>query len=368
MTRAFLPGIGFREAGVRLLAPVAQRAANGRRLTVTELVSSRDGSDLVYEIEWHGEQDIHIEGDRIVLHGASTDPACRPGGMNVAVRAGRLVSTRTLPPVADGVTRVEVEIAGDAGEWKIPLELEPFGDEQQVGRELDASATRDAITVFVDSIVRTSDALVLELRAYTSRDRGQVALGGLQGLRDNTTALRLRDGDGRTFVEEARQDARDQLPGHLAGSDVAIFRDVPVEGPDLRLEVPYVSTTEYDAATPAVDVPILRPAVIDLGGTRLVMVGSHPAELASGRGAAIQIDFEPRSWDHDWRVIAPLQATLDGGACGMSWVGGIYAPAPEPVAAVLIPCATPLEPHTVSLRGAYIQHRGPWEIDIGPRL
>jgi len=113
MARVFLPGIGFREPGLRLAAPVTQRSANGRAVTITALVSTSDATDLIYEVEWHGEQNVRCEGDRVVMHGASTDPACRPGGMSVSVRQDKLVCTWSLPPVETGVTHVEVEITGN---------------------------------------------------------------------------------------------------------------------------------------------------------------------------------------------------------------------------------------------------------------
>lgn len=143
MARVFLPGIGFREPGLRLGKAVTQRSAGGRAVTITQLVSTPDATNLIYEVEWHGEQDIHCERDRVVMHGASTDPACRPGGMAVAVRQDKLVCTRSLPPVAAGVTHVEIEIAGDAGQWRVPLDLEVFGaDEHQRRREV-GRATED---------------------------------------------------------------------------------------------------------------------------------------------------------------------------------------------------------------------------------
>jgi hypothetical protein len=331
---------------------------------VTELVSTPEGTDLIYEVEWQGEHGLHVEGDRVVLHGASTDPACRPGGMSVSVREGKLVCTRSLPPVQMGATHVEVEIAGDAGEWRIRLDLEPFGAESQSRRELTTSDTQGDITIAVDSIVRTPGAVVLELRAYTTRPQVQLSIGGLSGMRDASTAMRLHDDRGRTFVEQFRQDARDQLPGHVAGSDVAIFAGVPDDASDLTLEVPYVCGTEYGRRA-EIHVPATEPLSIELTGTTLRVMGSRPAELPGARGPAIALDFERGAWENDRRVIAPLQATLDDTPCGLSWVGGINGPAPEAVPGVLIPCPTPAESHVVALSGAFTQQRGPWRIHLG---
>ena len=364
MTRVFLQGIGFREPGLRLTAPVTQRSANGRAVTVTELVSTSDGTDLVYEVEWHGEQNVHCERDRVVMHGASTDPACRPGGMGVSVRQGKLVCTRSLPPVETGITHVEVEITGDAGEWRVPLDLAPFGDDdRQRRRDVGASDTRNDVTITVDSIVLMPDATVIEVRAQSDRPGWRVNIGGLSGLRDQTTAMRLHDQRGNTYVERARNDARDQFPDRFGRADVAIFDPLPDGAGALLLEVPYVCADDHKTSA-EVALPVREPVTVELAGADMNILATREAELPGSRGPAVGVDLDVSTWYHDRRVIAPLNASLDGQQCGISWGNGLNGPAPEPAPYILVPCAAPAEARALTLRGAFVQLRGPWRIPI----
>jgi hypothetical protein len=365
MARVFLPGIGFRQPGLRLGAPVTQRSASGRSMTIAQLVSTPDGTDLIYEVEWHGEQDVHSERDRVVMHGASTDPACRPGGMAVAVRQGKLVCTRSLPPVAAGITRVEIEISGGGGQWRIPLDLEPFGaDEQQRRHEVGTSDTRQEVTITVDGIAFMPDATVIEVSAVSARSGWRVNIGGLHGLRDETTAMRLHDHRGRIYQERTRQDARDQFPDRSGRGDVGVFEPMSDDAGAYVLEVPYVCANDHTTTSVDIALPVREPTTVELAGAETRLLATREAELPGSRGSAIAVDLDVSRWYGDRRVIAPLGAKLDGRDAGISWDKGLHGPSPEPAPSVLVPCATPLEPHVLTLRGAFVQLRGPWRIPI----
>jgi hypothetical protein len=365
MARVFLPGIGFRQPGLRLGEPVTERSASGRSVTITQLVSTADGSDLIYEVEWHGEQDVHSERDRVVMHGASTDPACRPGSMAVAVRQGKLVCTRSLPPVAAGITHVEIEISGDGGQWRVPLDLEPFGaDEQQRRREVGASDSRQEVTITVDSITFMPDATVVEVRAVSERPGWRVSIGGLRGLRDETTALRLHHGHGRSYLERTRQDARDQFPDRFGQGDVGVFDPISDDAGALVLEVPYVCAHDHTTTSADIPLPVREPITVELAGAETRVRATRESELPGSRGSAIAVDLDVSTWYGDRRVIVPLGAKLDGQDAGISWGKGLHGPSPEPAPSVLVPCATPTEPHLLTFRGAFVQLRGPWRIPI----
>lgn len=365
MSRLFLRGIGFREPGLRLGAPVTQRTANGRALTITDLVSTPDGTDLVYEVEWHGEQNVHCERDGVVMHGASTDPACRPGSMGVAVRQGKLVCTRSLPPVETGIRHVEIEITGDAGEWRVPLDLEPFGDdEQQRRRDIGASDTRQDVTITVDSIVLMAEATAVEVRAHCGRPGWRTGIGGLQAMRDETTAMRLHDERDRTYLERTRNDARDQFPDRFGREDVAIFDPLPDDAGALVLEVPFVCSEDH-ATSVDIALPMRKPVTIELAGAQICILATREAELPRSRGPAIAVDLDVTTWHDDRRVITPLRASVDGHEVGVSWANGLHAPAPAPVPYILVPCAAPSAARALTLRGAFVQQRGPWRIPIG---
>ena len=361
MGRVFIDKIGFRQPGFRLTGPATVTNAAGRALTVTELVSTPEGSDVIYEIEWHGEQDFHPQGDRVVLHGAATPAACRPGGMNMAVRQGKLVLTHNLPFVV-GDMPVELEVVGSEGAWRVPLDLQAYGADDGM-RELDASATLHGITITARGITTTADATLVELAVASSEAQRRVDIGGLNGLRNEVTALRLRDALGRTYVEHARQDARDQL-ADPSGADAAAFDPLPADAGDLTLEVPYVSVNDFETSVD-ISLPVREPTDVTLGGARLRVLQTRDTEMdaRSYRGPAIAVDLDP-DWHDDRRVIWPMQAKVDGAAAFVGTGGGIYAPMPEPLATLTIPCAAPAEARVLTLRSAYVHLRGPWRIAI----
>ena len=361
MGRVFIDRIGFRQPGFRLARPATATNAAGRTLTVTELVSTPEGSDVIYEIEWHGEQDFHPQGDRVVLHGAMTPAACRPGGMNMAVRQGKLVLTHNLPFVV-GDMPVELEVVGSEGAWRVPLDLQAYGADEGM-RELDASDTLHGITIRARGITTTPDATLVELAVASSEPRRRVDIGGLNGLRNEVTALRLRDALGRTYVEHARQDARDQL-ADPSGADAAAFDPLPADAGDLTLEVPYVSVNDFQTSVD-LSLPVREPIDLTLGGARLRVLRTRETEMDTRnyRGPAIAVDLDP-DWHDDRRVIWPMQAKVDGATAFVGTGGGIYAPMPEPLATLTIPCASPAEARVLTLRSAYVHLRGPWRIAI----
>lgn len=361
MGRVFIDRIGFRQPGLRLTRPATATNPAGRVLTVTELVSTAEGSDLIYEIEWHGEQDFHPQGDRVVLHGAATPEACRPGGMNMAVRQGKLVLTHNLPFVVGDIP-VELEVVGSEGAWRVPLELEAYGADESM-RELDASDTLHGITITVRGITTTSDATLVELAVSSGEPRRRVDIGGLHGLRNEVTALRLRDALGRTYVEHARRDARDQL-ADPSGADAAVFDPLLADAGDLTLEAPYVSVNDFETSVD-ISLPVREPTDVTLGGARLRVLQTRETEMDARnyRGPAIAVDLDP-DWHEDRRVIWPMQAKIDGTVAVVGTGGGIFAPAPEPLASLTIPCAAPADARMLTLRSAYIHLRGPWRIAI----
>jgi hypothetical protein len=286
--------------------------------------------------------------------------------MAVAVRQGKLVCTRSLPPVAAGITHVEIEISGDGGEWRIPLDLEPFGaDEQQHRHEVGTSDTRQEVTITVDCIAFMPDATVIEVSAVSARSGWRVNIGGLDGLRDETTAMRLHDRRGRTYQERTRQDARDQFPDRSGLGDVGVFEPMSGDAGAFVLEVPYVCANDHTTTSADIALPLREPLTVELAGAETRLLATREAELPGSRGSAIAVDLDVSRWYGDRRVIAPLGAKLDGRDAGISWGNkGLHGPSPEPTPSVLVPCATPSEPHVLTLRGAFVQLRGPWRIPI----
>jgi hypothetical protein len=109
---------------------------------------------------------------------------------------------------------------------------------------------------------------------------------------------------------------------------------------------------------------VRQPITVELAGAETRVLVTREAELPGSRGSAIAVDLDVSTWYADRRVIAPLGVKLDGRDAGISWDKGLHGPSPEPAPSVLVPCATPSAPHVLSLRGAFVQLRGPWRIPI----
>ena len=362
MGRVFLTGIGFRAPGLRLAEPVTVKGE--RALTVRELVAVADGTDLVYEVEWHAGENLGVERDKVILRPIDETPVCRPGSMSVSVRAGKLVCTRTLPPIAAGTRHVDLHVNGNAGDWSIPLDLEPFGNDGQPQREVGTSDTRHGVTIVARGLSLTDEALIVELAVATDRPRARVEIGGFGGLRDDTTAMRLVDTQGRTYGERTRNDARDQLPGP-PGADVGVFDRPPLDAAALTLKVPYVFAMDGDARAD-VPLPVTSPVDVEFGPFQIRLVDARPAQLPEPRGGgpALALTFDYGDWQNDRRLIMPAHGTLDGKPTGFVH-SGFYAPAPPSVTSFLIPATAPGEARTLGLTEAWFQVRGPWRLPLG---
>lgn len=233
-TLTFLPHIGFRQAGLRL-AREHRVEQDGRTLTVTQFVSTPDGTDLTYEIHdpalggascvVPGRGPSLFDPDKVTLREGDADHGAAFITSSGAIVGGvrRTLQARPLPP---GAQAIEVRIeSATFGEWRVPLELEEFGA-YGAGQLhfVDASATHEDITVHVRGISLTPTATVVRFEAATSEGAQRIiGVGGLHGMRAGDTELRLRDEHGREYAELPKRDAREPLDR----SELAVFPVLP---------------------------------------------------------------------------------------------------------------------------------------------
>jgi hypothetical protein len=365
---AFLPGIGFRRAGRRLAAPVSIERGE-RTMKVLDLVATPEATDLTYEItHMPGDSNPAPPGtrDAVALSDGSSEYGVG-GGMHISVRAGKLVYGYTLVPLPAGLRRVELKVSGATiGEWSVPLELVPFPtDAADRYVPIDASDARHGITVTVRGMVATPETTALDLMVLAERTNLRVnGLGGLSGLRDASTALTLRDQSGRAYPEHFRQDARDQFPDPTGIADVAIFDPLADDSRELTLEVPSIC---FEDSEPRLDIalPVTEPATMQLGSYPVRIGASRAVEVTRGaqRISAVALDLDLGSDQGDLRVIKPWQVMIDGRPGGFSWGDrGIYGPAPEPLKLIEIHHQGSEPPRRVTLIGATVQARGPWNV------
>src|SRR5687768_12704348 len=158
MTRVFLPGIGFRQQGVRLVEP-ARRNAAGRTLTLLDLIACPDGTELAYDLTYGDESgEARAHESILIRHGAHEYDF---GGGTVAIWSTdgawrRAIRSEVSFPATAGPIEVEVAISG-LGVWNIVGELAAFGQDTE-SQDLDASDTRDGITVHLHTLSLSQEA------------------------------------------------------------------------------------------------------------------------------------------------------------------------------------------------------------------
>jgi hypothetical protein len=354
---------------VRLAAPVSLERGD-RTLTVLQLISTAEATDLIYEI-------THLSGDmapgpgamdKVVLYDGTADYGIG-GGMNISVRAGKLVRTFTMVPLPAGLHRIELRVSGPSiGAWAVPLELVPFpsaADEECV--DVGASDTRHGITVTVRGIVASREVTALDLMVLAERPTVRVeGLGGLSGMRDASSALTLRDQTGRVYSELFRQDARDQFPDPSGIADVALFDPLGDDADELVLEVPTICFDDPDPRL-EIDLPVDAPIAGMFGSYPVRVLASREVEIARGahRGQAVALDLDLTATHDGRRVLKPWQVKVDGKPGGYSFGGrGLYAPAPEPLGLIEVHQVGTEPPKRVTLSGATVQARGPWRVQF----
>jgi hypothetical protein len=372
--KTFVPGIGFRRTGTRLVDPVSVTKGE-RTLTVLHLVATADATDLAYELtnvptdQGTFPTPQRPGMDRVFLSDGRETYGVG-GGMSISVRPGKLVRTLAMVPLPPGTTNIDLRVSGPSiGDWNVPLELVPFpAPGEGWYHDVNASDTRHGITVTVRGIVAMVKETAIDLSVLHEDAQVRVwGLGGL-GMRDSTTALTLRDDKGHALREHFREDARDQLPDPSGIGDVAIFDAVAIDAGELTLEVPMVCFDDGRGSAD-IDLPVEAPIDVRLGEYPIRIQGSRVTTVTRGGRsmAALAIDLGPRD-DDEICVIKPTSAKADGRMCGIGFGShGIYAPAPKPLDAIEIYYEGDLPPTRVTLIGATVRARGPWRVSFAAR-
>src|SRR5512132_940123 len=162
MTRVFLPEIGFRQPGVRLVEPVHSDAA-GRTLTLRDLTASPDGTELAYDITYNDEGGDERARESIVIRHGAREYELGNGTIALWSKDGmwqRAIRSKTQIPATAGPIELEVAISG-LGEWRVAGELAAFGQDTE-SRDLDEFDTRGGITVRLHAFSLSKDAAAVE--------------------------------------------------------------------------------------------------------------------------------------------------------------------------------------------------------------
>jgi len=368
----YIANVGFRQGGVRLERPVSVER-EGRTLTIVELVATEKGTDLLYEFtclpdERKNPDILGRSSERVVLRDGEREYGGDPnafGSSQTSAAKGWATERRVgLLPIPLEPRRVELQLAGKVvGDWSVSLELVPFAaDPTHEQLTLDASDTREGITITVRSIDASADATAIGLEVTIDPPVMTVlSIGGLDGMRDGVTALTLRDDLGRVFPERRRPE--NGSPDPSGRTDVALFDPLPVDARDLELEVPYVYVDRLEGRV-EIDLPLREPVAASLGGCAVRILSAAEADRSKpwNHGPALGVALDLGGWQGDRRVLKPHGVEVDGKSGGMSYGRGMSAVAHEPLDYIETRLEKPLEAKHLTLTGSTVQVRGPWRV------
>ena len=370
MAMVYLPDIGFRPAGVRLVGPV--RASDGpRALTLAELVATPQGTDLVYYLTGlKGDEGEKPRTEMVAVRGGDDQHVVTQGtflltGADKRVVTRRVSSSRTIPSWT-GPVAVSIQIDG-VGEFHLDAQLTPFDPETATPRrDVNASVTLEGVTVAVPGVGASREETAIEIEAAVPVGECCAGIGGYAGHRLGPTALSLRDDSGREYME------RWQRPdGRYDHKTLALFQPVHPEARELELTIPYIYVEEQ-VTTDAVDLPVAKPVEMRIGryGIRVLksarVPGDPQARSLRFREAALGVDVDLGGWHRDRRLLWPGRALIDGDFCNLGFrtKPGMDSRQPEPAQRVEIFGSRALSGKTLAFQRPLVQIRGPWRIRI----
>lgn len=370
MTVVYLPEIGFRPAGVRLVAPV--HASDGSRtLTLAELIATRQGTDLAYYLTGlRGDEDEEPRKEIVAVRSGEDQHVVTQGtfllkGAGQRVVPRRISSTNVIPRWT-GPVDISIEITG-VGEFHLDAQFTPFGPETATPRlDVNASVSHDGIAVTVGGFAAAREETAIEIEAGVPDGECCAGIGAYAGHRLGPTALSLRDESGRVYVE------RWQEPdGRYDHKTLALFQPVHPDARELELSVPYVYVEEQ-VTTNAVDLPVTIPVEMRLGRYAIRVLdtmrvpGNPRARSPRFREPALGVDVDLGGWQGDRRLLWPGPALIDGDFCNLGFrtQPGMDMRQPEPASRIEIFGDRALTGSTLAFRRPLIQVRGPWKIRI----
>ena len=370
MTAVYLPEVGFRPAGVRLVRPV-NTSDGPRTLTLTDLIATPQGTDLAYYLTGlKGDEGDEPRKETVAVRRGGEQRVVTHGtfllkGAHQRVVPRRINSTKVIPPWT-GQVEVAVGIAG-VGEFHVDAQLSPFGPGTATPRrDVNATATIEGIGVTVRGVGAAREETAIEIEAVVPEGECCAGIGGYGGHRLGPTALSLTDESGRVYLE--RWQEPDGRYDHQA---LALFQPVHPGARELELTVPYIYVEEQ-VTTEAVDLPVTSPLDVRLGrygirllGTSLVPGNAH-ARSPRLREPALGVDVDLGGWHGDRRLLWPGPALIDGDFCNLGFrtQPGMDMRQPEPARRIEIFGSRAPAGRTLAFRRPLVQVRGPWTFRI----
>jgi len=378
MSEVWIPQLGFRAADGLRMRERAVVHQDDRAIAVVMLVSTAADTELAFEIKDDRRQDACLGGtfDHQELHRLAIglrDEHGRAYSRSTKLRDslgigqhefGFFHRSAGFEPLHPDARHLELTVGGALGDWIVPVEVVPIADTGVAPkRPIDASTTRDGITVRLIGIARSENETVLELETEAPGPVSVRAIGALLQ-RQGRDRLVLIDAGGRRYEEELSRDTVAR-PTDSPMRSAAKFPALP---PDvagyLTLVVSSVVVQEDDATldfTPPVTAP------------RDVMFGRYPMVLRSAAFAddlisppgqppakGLRVALGPKDPESPRRVVGPTAIAVDGVERPCGWGYGWH---PDPgFSNYTLDLDANAPPKNITLLRPIVRVAGPWEI------
>ena len=372
----FVPRVGFRSA--HALGTRANVVANSGERTLTAAITpDRDGIRLQFtvkgipmDLDSNGKRfedpvRIHDDAGRDI---STPRPRWQVGGFFTRASDGTatLSYTTLLEPLAPDVRSVDLAVSGAAGDWDVRIPVAPEGFAGAPARAVDASDTKDGVTVAARMVARSDAATAIEIEAFYDPpepvDDPRPAkrwIRGIDSVRPSPMGhpvrerLVLRDDSGQEHHEQGRSFVD---PVARRYREVVVFPALPPNVRSGTLEVSNVTTQEFGA----------EPTTMPVPGEAEIHVADCDAHLVvarvGDREETIRVTVAAPKDDAERELLYFENLVIPGGdprgTIGMSVV---HCTGQRPYLDLPDPNATVRE---VTLKSPVVQLRGPWTLQI----
>jgi hypothetical protein len=380
----FVPEIGFRPAGTRVLRASAETRAHDTSVTIVAAAAAPEQTDLL--VEWDPPETTGEDAKWLIKvdrSGVYERPALEltttliaGGARHAPVRtehrfrsaSGYDLRELTFPPILPEAVDVQLEVVHAEQVWSVPFDLVPSdftGDARRTAVE------HEGITITVTAAARHEGRVVVSLLAASGQRGVRVSTIGTGGGPGKFPAklkmpsspskpahpIVLQDADARRYEEVVRMrpgaraqqtDAAGSWPLHIT----SIF-DVASDARRFVLTVPCVVVAE---PAPAVIVDLRTlPQDFELGSHRLRAMGK---DVSPEHPYCTRITFQVQGPTGPRQLLGPGRLLAEGVRTDMGFRG-----IPDEHQQFWMDTDVPAAP-IVTLEGALVRVDGPWTLPI----
>jgi hypothetical protein len=315
----FVPLIGFRPAGTRMLREPAETIVDGTRLRVLGLAASPQRTELLIEWERAGDPVVCPPGSQLLSYqarapldnGVTVELATGstrlsavtmvPRGYHASMQSIGAIHALTFPPTDDAGDERQLSVTENGNTWRVALGLQPS---RVAATPLDARLEHEGIVLRATAVARDVDEVALAVEVEASRNVRQVGapLPTSAIFADDSEELRRQRKAEfrRTLGDRARPITLEDDRGgrHEEVRRLLTFEPQRTDpgGPFIHRFAVIFETLGSDAHAATLVIPFID--LSDPDGSVTADLRSAPLELAVGRHRFRVVSAEPIAKDH----------------------------------------------------------------------